>query len=109
MRETNVNRAITLPRLSSGVTPKAMGMCWGSSAFVAVLVSTSASAWYALIPLAVGAIIHAILKWAYKKDHRIFEIYTKYSLLANEYHPHVRENLTIHFSRPNKVGKGVRI
>jgi type IV secretory pathway VirB3-like protein len=109
LRVSNVNRAITLPRLSNGVSTAALGICWGPAAFVGVMIGTSIGWIYALIPIAIGAIVHSVLRWAFAKDHRIFEIYAKYSIIADEYHPHVRETLPIPFERPIKVGKGVRI
>ena len=109
MRKSPVNRAIKAPRLSYGVSPKALGACWGPAAFLAVLLATSADWWFGLIPLAFAGIVHVVLKWAYSSDHHRFGIYIKFSLMANKYHPHPRERLPIHFDRPHKVGKGLRI
>ena len=59
--------------------------------------------------MSISALIHLLLRWAYKKDHRIFEMYIKYALLSNFYHPNAREKLPPAFERPAKVGRGVRI
>lgn len=108
MRESVVNRALILPRLSYGVSSKALAVCWGPNALAAALLGTSVGWLWSLIPVAIGAVLHAFLRWMYAKDARIFEIYSKYSILANNYHPHVRADLPKPFERPQKVGRGIR-
>jgi type IV secretory pathway TrbD component len=108
MRVSEVNHALLEPRLSSGVSNKALGICWGPAAFIAVLSST-ASIYYAAIPLAIAAIAHAALAWAYKKDHNIFLIYIQYARMGKRYHPDSRENLPATYERPAKFGRGVRM
>lgn len=109
MRESSVNRALNLPRLSYGISSKALGIVWGPSALVGVLVGTSYGWLWALIPMAFGALAHSILRWVYRKDARIFAMYAKYSLLSETYHPDVRETLPTSFERPAKVGRGIRL
>lgn len=94
--------------MQQGVSSKAMGYIWGAPAFAAVLVGTNYGWLYATAPVGVGMLIHAIVKWAYKKDHRVFEIYAKYARFADEYHPHSREKLPEGFERPHKLGRGIR-
>jgi len=108
MRESEVNHALLEPRLSNGVSNKALGICWGPAAFIAVLSST-VSVYYAAIPLAIAAIVHAVLAWAYKKDHNIFLIYVQYARMGKRYHPDSRENLPATYERPAKFGRGVRM
>lgn len=108
MRESEVNHALLEPRLSNGVSNKALGICWGPAAFIAVLSST-ASVYYAAIPLVIAAIVHAALAWAYKKDHNIFLIYVQYARMGKRYHPDSRENLPATYERPAKFGRGVRM
>lgn len=109
MRASHVNRALGLPRLSYGVSSKALGYVWGPAALAVVMVGTSQGWLWSLIPLATGATIHGALQWAYRKDPRIFEMYAKYSILSTSYHPHVREVLPLSFERPAKVGRGIRL
>jgi type IV secretory pathway TrbD component len=109
LRTSPINRALNIPRLSYGISQKAMGICWGPMALVAVFIGSSNGWIWALIPVVIGALIHSVLRWLYKKDHLIFDIYGKYSVLSNEYHPHVRENLPVPFERPTKVGRGIRL
>lgn len=109
MRVSQVNRALSLPRLNYGVSSKALGICWGPSALLFVLIGTGGNWYYALIPLGFALIVHAVLMWAYKKDHHAFDIYSRYSTLANEYHPNSRENIPAPFERPAKVGRGLRL
>jgi type IV secretory pathway TrbD component len=109
MRVSNVNRALSIPRLSYGVSSKALGMCWGPGALIAVMLGTSAGWLYAAIPVLISMLSHAILRWAFKKESRVFEIYKVYSVLASQYHPHARETIPLPFERPEKVGRGLRI
>lgn len=109
MRESPVNRALNLPRLNYGVGQKALGLCWGPGALAAVLVGTSAGWLWALLPIGVAMLLHGLLRWLFKKEPRVFEIYAKYAVLADEYHPHAREKLPQAFERPHKVGRGLRI
>jgi type IV secretory pathway TrbD component len=109
MRQSEVNHALQAPRLSNGVSTAALGYCWGPGALAAVLTATSVEAYWALVPLALAAAVHAVLRWAYKKDARIFEIYSRYAVLAKSYHPHTRDKLPAGFERPHKVGRGVRL
>ncbi|MCU6502331.1 hypothetical protein LPN04_31500 [Rugamonas sp. A1-17] len=108
MRETPVNLALNLPRLAYGVSNKALGYCWGPFALATALVATSADLIWALIPISMGMTVHGVLRWAFAKDPRIFEMYGRYSLLSNSYHPHTREELPEPFTRPVKVGRGLR-
>lgn len=109
MRKSPVVRALVIPRLSYGISSKALGYCWGPSALFAVMIGTSFEPWFGLIPIAIGATAHAVLKWAYRKDPHMFAIYGRYALLAHSYHPHSRENLPVPFERPVGMGRGVRI
>jgi hypothetical protein len=109
MRVTEVNQALLLPRLSSGVSNKALGLCWGPGAMMTLLVASSAPLYYAAIPIGLSAIAHAALTWAYKKDFRVFAIYGQYANLAKRYHPETREKLPQPFERPYKVARGVRM
>jgi type IV secretory pathway TrbD component len=109
MRESNVIAALNQPRLSYGISSKALGVVWGPMVLAFVLTGTSKSWLWALIPLAIGSVIHTVLAWAYKKDPLIFEMYTKYSILTTSYHPDARETLSPSFERPAGVGRGVRI
>lgn len=108
MRASPVNKAIRQPRTQYGVSPKAMGYIWGPPAFTAVLIGPDIGWLYATIPIGFGMLLHAMVKWAYKKDHRVFAIYAKYAKFADEYHPHSREKLPDGFERPRKVGRGIR-
>jgi len=85
-----------------------MGYVWGPAAFIAVMVGSDAGWLYACVPMGVGFLTHAIVRWAYRKDHRVFEIYGKYARFADHYHPHSRETLPPGFERPHKVGRGLR-
>lgn len=109
MRSSVVYQALRRPRLNYGVTPKALGSIWGPIAFVSVIIGSNAGWLYALFPVSGGLIIHAVVRWAYRKDHRVFEIMARYSNMADEYHPHSREVLPDPFKRPAKVGRGIRI
>ncbi|UTY55872.1 hypothetical protein [Massilia sp. erpn] len=110
MRVSEVNHALLEPRLSSGVSSKALGLCWGPGAFTAALVATSGiQVWYAALPLALSAAIHAVLAWAYKKDTHIFSIYIQYARMGKRYHPDSREQLPETYERPAKFGRGVRM
>lgn len=108
MRVSEVNHALLEPRLSNGVSNKALGLCWGPGAFIAVLAAT-ASVYYAAIPLGISALFHALLAWAYKKDHHIFTVYVQYARMGKQYHPDSRENLPPTYERPAKFGRGVRM
>lgn len=108
MRESEVNQAISLPRLSYGISSKALGFCWGPGALVTVMVGTSISWWYASIPLAMAAAAHSVLKYLFKQEPKIFDMYSRYTLMNNEYQPHSRSKLPTAFERPYKVGRGVR-
>lgn len=72
------------------------------------MVGTDVGWFYSTIPVGVGMIAHGIVRWLYKKDHRVFEIYARYARYADEYHPHSREKLPPGFERPHKVGRGIR-
>jgi hypothetical protein len=109
MRESEVNLALCEPRLSNGISTPAKGICWGGGAILAMFTSTSFWWPYALIPVAIAGMAHLVLAWAFKKDHQVFEIYGKYSILSNRYQPHARELLPVPFERPPKAGRGVRI
>jgi type IV secretory pathway TrbD component len=109
MRVSAVNKALLAPRLNNGVTNKALGLCWGPGMFVAFLLATEAGIWYATIPLAMSAVAHAGLSWAFKKDPLIFSMYTQYAIMAKRYHPESREKLPAPFERPHKVGRGLRM
>jgi type IV secretory pathway TrbD component len=108
MRESEVNHALLEPRLSNGVSNKALGLCWGPAAFIAVL-SGTVSIFYAAIPIAIAAVLHAALAWAFKKDTHIFSIYVQYARMGKRYHPDSRENLPATYERPAKFGRGVRM
>lgn len=108
MRESEVNQALMEPRLSNGVSNKALGLCWGPAAFIAVLTST-VSIFYAAIPIAIAVVLHAALAWAYKKDHNIFLVYVQYARMGKRYHPDSRETLPATYERPAKFGRGVRM
>ena len=109
MRCNRVNQALRLPRLTNGVTAKSMGLCWGPGALMTVMLFGAVSWYFALVPLGFSAIVHGILRWGYKNDPRVFEIYERYSNMASRYHPNPREKLPIAFQRPVKVGRGVRM
>ena len=109
MRVSQINRALSLPRLSYGVSAQALGMCWGPAALAVVFVGTSVGWIWSLIPIGYGLIVHAILRWTYRKDYRIFDMYKRYSQLNDEYHPNAREKLPVPFERPYKVGRGLRV
>jgi type IV secretory pathway TrbD component len=110
MRQSNVCQALIKPRLSNGVSTQALAICWGPGALAAVLTATSAEViYYAAIPIVMSLGVHAILRWAYKKDSRVFEIYLRYASLGGAYHPNSRERLPRGFERPHKVGRGVRL
>lgn len=109
MRTSEVNKALLAPRLNNGITNKALGLCWGPGAFIAFLLASEVSIWYAIIPIALSGAAHAALKWAFKKDPLIFSMYAKYAMMAKRYHPDPRETLPAPFERPYKVGRGLRI
>lgn len=109
MRTSVVNQALLAPRLNNGVTNKALGLCWGPGAFIALLVATEANPWYAVIPFGLSFAGHAALRWAFKKDPLIFAMYTRYAMMAKRYHPESRETLPAPFERPHKVGRGLRM
>lgn len=104
-----MNQALLAPRLNNGITNKALGLCWGPGLFIAFLVATALDWWWTAIPLALSAGAHAALSWAFKKDARIFSMYTQYAIMAKRYHPEARENLPAPFERPHKVGRGLRM
>lgn len=108
MRQSEVNHALLEPRLSNGVSNKALGLCWGPAASIAVLTGTI-NIFYAAIPIAIGALLHAVVAWAYKKDHNIFMVYIQYARMGKRYHPDSRENLPATYERPAKFGRGVRM
>lgn len=109
MRVSVVNKALLAPRLNNGVTNKALGLCWGPGAFIAFLLASEVDIWWAAIPLAISAALHAALSWAFKKDPLIFSMYTQYAIMAKRYHPESREKLPAPFERPHKVGRGLRM
>lgn len=109
MRSSPVNGALRAPRLTYGVETKALGLIWGPMAFVAVIIGTSVGWTYAVIPMVVAALIHAGIRWAYKKDLYIFQIYGRYANLFGSYQPHPREELPDPFKRPAKVARGLRL
>lgn len=109
MRVSVVNTALLAPRLNNGVTNKALGLCWGPSAFISFLLATEVGFWWATIPLVIAFAAHAALSWAFKKDPLIFSMYTQYAIMAKRYHPESREKLPAPFERPYKVGRGLRM
>lgn len=109
MRISPVNKALLAPRLNNGVTNKALGLCWGPGAFLSFLIASASNLWYAAIPLIISTVAHMALSWAFKKDPRIFSMYTQYAIMAKRYHPDTRENLPAPFERPHKVGRGLRM
>ena len=109
MRISVVNKALLAPRLNNGVTNKALGLCWGPGAFIGFLLASELGFLYAAIPLGISALIHAALRWAFKKDPLIFSMYTQYAIMAKRYHPESREQLPAPFERPHKVGRGLRM
>jgi len=109
MRKSSVNQALNKPRMSSGISNKAMAVIWGPVGLAAMMVGTEAGYRWSLVPVAVGVLAHAVLRWVFTKDARILMMYAKYSILATSYHPHSRETLPTSFERPPKVGRGVRI
>lgn len=109
MRVSQVHQALLLPRLTQGISSKAMGLCWGPGALLAVLIGTSNDWYYGLIPIACALAVHSLLRWSYKKDHRVFDIYIQYASMASRYHPNSREKLPVPFERPFKVGRGLRM
>lgn len=109
LRQSEVNTALMKPRLSKGVSAPVLGYIYAPTALASVLSAAFADWYYAGIPIAMGLLAHAILTWAFKKDHRVLEILGKYSLLADEYHPHARENLPAGLERPVGVGRGIRM
>lgn len=108
MRESVVNRALLAPRLSNGVSNKALGLCWGPGAFAATMLA-SVNILYCAIPLAVSAIAHAVIAWAYRKDVHAFLIYVQYARMGKHYHPESRETLPPTYERPHRFGRGVRV
>jgi hypothetical protein len=108
MRESELNPALLLPRLSNGVSSKALGLCWGPAALGAVMAGGE-NLLYAPIPLLIGATVHAVIAWAYRKDPHAFEIYIQYARMAKRYHPDSREHLPPTFERPHRLGRGVRM
>jgi len=104
-----VNKALLAPRLNNGISNKAMGLTWGPAAFIGFLLGSEMGMFYAAIPLAIAAGVHAALKWAFKKDPLIFSMYTQYAIMAKRYHPESREKLPAPFERPHKVGRGLRL
>lgn len=108
MRESEVNRALLLPRLSNGVSNRALGMCWGPGALAALMIA-SWNPYYAAIPLTLSAIAHAVVAWAYRKDTHAFRIYVQYARMGKRYHPDSREQLPSTYERPVKFGRGVRM
>lgn len=108
MRQTYVNHALRAPRLSQGVSSAALGYIWGPFAFIAFMIGSSVGWLWAIGPVACGVLVHSVVKWMYRKDHRYFAIEAKWTKLAEEYHPHSREKLPAPFERPAKMGHGVR-
>jgi hypothetical protein len=94
--------------MSYGISPKALGYCWGPFGLITMLTASSAGLEWAPVPISMGILVHAGLRWAFAKDPLIFDIYGKYSILANSYHPDTREELPEPFTRPVKVGRGLR-
>lgn len=108
MRVSEVNRALLVPRLSNGVSNKALGICWGPGALATLMVA-SVNIVYAVIPLALSAIAHAVVAWAYRQDVHAFRIYVQYARMGKRYHPDSREQLPPTYERPHKFGRGLRI
>lgn len=108
MRVSEVNKSLLMPRLSSGVSSKALGLCWGPAALSAVMLS-SFGLLYSLIPIAIAAAAHAVLSWMYRQDLHAFPIYVQYARMGKRYHPDSREKLPPTFERPHKFGRGVRM
>lgn len=109
MRISELNSALSRPRLKAGLSNFSLGLTWGGGGIVILLVGTSVGWHWALLPLSLTILIHLILRWAFRKDHHIFDIYMRYSQLNAEYHPYVREKLAHPFERPQKVGRGLRL
>lgn len=108
-RVSELNSALSRPRLSFGIAPKALGYCWGPGAFAAVMMGTSLGPWWIPVPMVISLIAHLVLKWAYRKDPHIFELYSRYSRLAKSYQPFPREVHNERFQRPVGVGRKIRI
>ena len=109
MRETFVYSALRKPRLSYGVSPRALGIVWGPPAFIGAILAIEYGWQPAVGPMSIGLVIHTVVQWMFKKDYRVFEIYARYANLADEYHPHPRGKLPAPFERPIKMGRGSRI
>lgn len=109
LRESELNTALMKPRLSYGVSTKALGYVWAPTAVITVITASTAEWYYCGIPIVCGIVGHAVITWAYKKDHRVFEILAKYSLMADQYHPHAREKLPPGLERPAQFGRGLRM
>lgn len=108
MRQTPVNNALNIPRLSYGVSSQALGYCWGPFGLITAITATSAGWLWGLLPIGAGMTVHGLLRWAFAKDARIFAMYGKFSILSTSYHPHARGELPDPFKRPLKVGRGLR-
>ena len=107
-RISELNSSLSRPRLSFGIDPKVLGYCWGPGMFMGVMVGSSLGWVAGAIPVLCSLIAHLVLRWAYKKDPHIFELYARYSILAKAYQPFVREKMDPKFQRPDRVGRNIR-
>lgn len=103
-----ITDALIQPRLSKGVPGAAFGVIWGVVFMCALLLITSDNYIGAGIAILLGVIVHSLIAWVVKEDHRTFEIYKKYSVLPNCYHPFSDDKPTIG-NRPEKFGRGMRL
>ena len=108
-RTSELNSALSRPRLSFGVDPRALGYNWGPGMFIAVMLGSSLGWWYASVPMGLSFLAHLVLRWAYRKDSHIFEQYARYSRMGKQYQPFVREKLNDAFQRPDRMGRNLRI
>ncbi|MGT2460245.1 VirB3 family type IV secretion system protein (plasmid) [Cupriavidus basilensis] len=100
MRQSVTYLALQRPMLSGGIGLKAMAMIWPGAALACFLATSP-------LPLAAGFLLHGALRWAYRKDPQVIDIYLKYAETADHYQPHVRERVR-GVQRPVGYGRGVR-
>ncbi|MGE8451108.1 MAG: VirB3 family type IV secretion system protein [Pseudomonadales bacterium] len=100
MRESVTYLALQKPMLSGGIGLKAMAMIWPGVGLACFLATSP-------LPLAAGVVMHVVLRWAYRKDPQVIDIYLKYAETADHYQPYVRDRFK-GAQRPVGYGRGVR-
>lgn len=71
--------ALRRPRLKAGVGMRTATLIWAMTAMVWVLLGVP----WGFAALPVGAFIHAVLAWAFKKDDQIMALYVVHEVVPN--------------------------